>query len=75
MDKRTILDKAAATEEERLLLSRVWDKYDQCRARNIPVHTGFLSPHEQAAAENLLHLLAVGEGEAVVWGGYEQAQR
>ena len=41
MDKRTILDKAAATEEERLLLSRVWDKYDQCRARNIPVHTGF----------------------------------
>lgn len=75
MDKRTILDKAAATEEERLLLSRVWDKYDQCRTRNIPTHTGFLSPHEQAAAENLLHLLAVGEGEAVFWGGYEQAQR
>ncbi len=75
MDKRTLLDKAAATDEERLLLSRVWDKYDQCRARSIPAHTGFLSPHEQAAAQRLLHLLGTGEGEYCFWGGYEQAQR
>lgn len=44
MDKRELLDRAAHSPEERLLLSRVWDKCEQCRTRNIPTATGFLSP-------------------------------
>ena len=44
MDKRDLLGRLAANGDERLLLGRVWDKYEQCRRRNIPVVTGFLSP-------------------------------
>ncbi|MBE6990817.1 MAG: hypothetical protein E7426_08785 [Ruminococcaceae bacterium] len=74
MDRRELLDRAASDGEERLLLGRVWDKYDQCRRRNIPTYTGFLSPQEQAAAERLLHILGAAEGW-VWWGGYEGAER
>lgn len=51
MDKREMLDRLAANGDERLLLGRVWDKYEQCRRRNLPQGTGFLSPAEQAAAQ------------------------
>ena len=57
MDRRELLDRAAHSPEERLLLSRVWDKCEQCRTRNIPTATGFLSPAEQAAAQGFLVLL------------------
>ena len=54
MNRRELLDRASATAEERLLLGRVWDKYEQCRSRCVPTHTEFLSPQEQAAARRLL---------------------
>ena len=53
MDKRDLLDRLAANGDERLLLGRVWDKYEQCRRRNIPVVTGFLSPAEQELVRRL----------------------
>lgn len=68
------MDRAARDAEERLLLSRIWDKYDQCRNRNIPVHSDFLSPQEQAAAERLLHMMGAADGW-LWWGGYEAAER
>jgi RNA-binding protein YlmH len=74
MDRRELLDRAARDGEERLLLGRVLDKYDQCRRRSVPTHTEFLSPQEQAAAERLLHMLGTEEG-FVRWGGYEGAER
>lgn len=74
MDRRELLDKTARSEEERLLLSRVWDKREQCRLRNIPTATAFLSPQEQAAATRLLNALGQREGYAF-WGGYEGAER
>ena len=74
MDRRELLDKTARSEEERLLLSRVWDKREQCRLRNIPTATAFLSPQEQAAATRLLNALGDREGYAL-WGGYEGAER
>lgn len=74
MDKRTQLDRLASGAEERLLLSRVWDKYEQCQRRQLPVGTAFLSPAEQAAARRLLSSLGVTEGFAF-WGGWEGAQR
>ena len=54
MDKRDLLDRLAANGDERLLLGRVWDKYEQCRRRNIPVVTGFLSPAEQELVRRFL---------------------
>ena len=74
MDRRELLDKTARSEEERLLLSRVWDKREQCRLRNIPTATAFLSPQEQAAAARLLNALGQREGYAF-WGGYDGAER
>lgn len=74
MDRREVLDRAARTAEERLLLSRVWDKLEQCRTRNYPTATGFLSPQEQAAAQGFLGVLGVREGYAFT-GGYEGAER
>ena len=74
MDRRELLDRAAHSPEERLLLSRVWDKWEQCRTRSIPTATGFLSPQEQAAAQHLLNALGCREGY-VLWGGYDGAER
>ena len=61
MDKRDLLDRLAANGDERLLLGRVWDKYEQCRRRNIPVVTGFLSPAEQELVRRLMGALDVRE--------------
>lgn len=74
MDKRDLLDRLAANGDERLLLGRVWDKYEQCRRRNIPVVTGFLSPAEQELVRRLMGALDVREGW-LLWGGYDTAQR
>ncbi|MGM9662483.1 MAG: RNA-binding protein [Oscillospiraceae bacterium] len=74
MDKGKLLDKAAATAEERMTLARVLDKCEQARRRSIPTETGFLSPQEQAAAESLLRAADVGEGWRF-FGGYEGAER
>ena len=86
MDRRELLDRAAHSPEERLLLSRVWDKCEQCRTRNIPTATGFLSPAEQAAAQGFLSpaeqaaaqgfLVLLGARESgIFWGGYDGAER
>ena len=67
MDRRELLDRTSHSPEERLLLSRVWDKCEQCRTRNIPTATGFLSPAEQAAAQGFLVLLGARES-GIFWG-------
>lgn len=74
MDKRTLLDRVASDGEERILLGRIWDKYDRCLRRNIPACTPFLSPKEQQAAVRLLHAMGVEDG-FVLWGGYPGAER
>ena len=74
MDKRAVLDAAAASAEERMLLGRVWDKYDFCRLKNLPSATAFLSPQEQSAARRLLQTLGAEEGFCF-FGGYEGAER
>lgn len=74
MDRRELLDRAARDEDKRLLLGRVWDKWEQCRLRSIPTATDFLSPQEQAAAQRLLGALGVHDGY-VFFGGYDGAER
>ena len=74
MDKGTLLNRAASSAEERVLLARVLDKYEQMERRNIPTATGFLSEGEQAAAGRLLSAAGIHAG--YVWnGGYEGAAR
>lgn len=75
MDKTKLLDKAAKSGEERLLLARVLDRLEQARNRSIPAATDFLSPQERASAEGLLRLAGVGETEYVSLGGYGGAER
>lgn len=74
MDKRQLLDRVARDGEERLLLARVLDRYEQCQARNVPAATGFLSAGEQAAAQALLNAAGIREGYMFA-GGYEGAER
>ena len=74
MDKQTLLDKLSASPEERTMLARVLDKYQQMERRNIPTATAFLSESEQAVVQQLL--AAAGIHSGFVWnGGYEGAGR
>lgn len=74
MDKRSLLDRAAHTAQERVLLAHVLDQCERSRKRNVPAHTDFLSPAEARAAEDLLHAAAVHGGYAF-FGGYGRAER
>lgn len=74
MDKNTWIAKVAQDGEDRLLLARVLDKYDQKERRNIPAATGFLSPREQQLATALLNTAGIRTGY-VFDGGYEEAER
>ena len=47
MDKTELIAKTAQEPEDRLLLAKILDKYDQTQRRNIPAATAFLSPREQ----------------------------
>lgn len=74
MDKSTLIEKTAQEPEDRLLLAKVLDKYDQNQRRNIPAATAFLSPREQQMARALLNAAGVRAGY-VLDGGYEEAER
>ena len=74
MDKSTLIAKVASDPEDRLLLARVLDKYEQMERRGIPTATGFLSPREQQLAAVLLNTAGIRTGYAFD-GGYEGAER
>ena len=74
MDKTTLIARAAQEPEDRLLLARVLDKYEQCQRKNIPAATSFLSPREQAMAQSLLAAAGVRDG-FLSDGGYQEAER
>lgn len=74
MDKNTMISKIAQDPEDRLLLARILDKYDQNQRKSIPTATAFLSPREQAMAVALLNTAGVRDGY-VLDGGYESAER
>lgn len=69
-----MIAKIAQEPEDRLLLARIWDKYEQCQRKNIPAATVFLSPREQQLAQALLNAAGVHTGY-VSDGGYEAAER
>ena len=73
MHKTDLLDRLARDGAERLLLSRILDKLELTRRRNIPAHTPFLSQAERAAAQGLI--AASGHPDHLFFGGYEGAER
>lgn len=70
MDRKNI-DKIADNDEDRVLLAKLWDKMQAGIRKNIPSHTGFLSPRELLLARYLFG----SEPGLYVFGGYEDAQR
>jgi len=74
MLKNTIIERTAQDPEDRLLLARIWDKYEQTQRKNIPGVTVFLSPREQQLAHHMLNAAGIRSGY-VFDGGYEDAER
>ena len=74
MQKREVLDKLSRNEGERLLLGKVWDKYERCRVKNLPEHTAFLTPQEQELCRTMLLAIGAADGYAFC-GGYDGAER
>ena len=68
---RNNIDKIAETPEDRVLLAKLWDKINAGIRKNIPTHTGFLSPREL----HLAHYLFGDQDELITFGGYDQAER
>ncbi len=73
MDKN-IITRTAQEPEDRLLLARVWDKYEQTDRRSIPSATVFLSPREQRLAQAMLNAAGIRTGY-VFDGGCGEAER
>lgn len=48
---RSNIEKIARTTEEKMLLSKLWDKIQTGVRRDIPASTGFLSPSEQHSSK------------------------
>lgn len=74
MDKNTIIAKIAQESEDKLLLARIWDKYEQMERRGIPTATVFLTAREQLMAQTLMNTVGVRTGYRFD-GGYENAER
>ena len=72
-DKRDIIKKYTSTEEEALMLAKVFDKLSACRDKNYIQTTRFLSLHDCIITETALR----GEkaGNYIFWGGCEGAER
>ena len=70
MDRKNI-DKIAQTPEDRVLLSKLWDKIAAGIRKNIPSHTGFLSPRQQQLAQYLF-----GNAKRLYcFGGFDDSER
>ncbi len=70
MEKREQIAHLAASEQEAILLARVYERMAGAARRGIPAASCFLSPHEQALCEQLLRGMDVR-----FFGGTEDAER
>ncbi len=70
MEKRDLIERLAQTEEDRVLLARLYDRMSRAVRKNIPAAGPFLSPREQALALRLLP-----ETDCRLFGGYQGAER
>lgn len=70
LDKNRLLDMAAQSEEDRILLAKVYDKITAGERKNIPASTCFLTPREQILAKQVLRDVPV-----TFFGGTPEAER
>ena len=73
MDRQKLIGTIAETQEDQILLARVWDRISGGERRNIPSATCFLTGREQLLAERLCR-----QGNLTLprfFGGYEGAER
>ena len=68
---RSNIDKIAHTTEDKILLAKLWDKINAGIRKNIPTHTGFLSPRELQLAQFLFG----DEPGLFRFGGYDNSER
>ncbi len=68
---RKNIDKIAQAEDDRILLSKLWDKIEAGIRKNIPAHTAFLTPRELQMASYLFG----SEPGITTFGGYPDAER
>lgn len=73
MDKNKLIDRFAAGEEQRIMLSHLYDLFTRANDRNIITASRFLSETERAAAEGFLR--AAGCDRYLFFGGYDGAER
>jgi len=73
MDKTALVDRYAATPEQRIQYSHLLDLMLRAENRNVVTVSGFLSEAEAAGAEGLLH--AAGCRQFLLYGGYPEAER
>ncbi len=73
MDKNKLIDRFAAGEEQKIMLSHVYDLMVRASDRNIITASRFLSEAECAAAEGFLR--AAGCDRHFFFGGYDGAER
>jgi RNA-binding protein YlmH len=74
MEKKDLVARYAQSAEDRLLLARVLDKFEQMDRRSVPTSTGFLSPREQKLSQAMLPAAGAGD-RFLLDGGYEDAER
>ena len=70
MEKHQAIARYAQTEEDRILLARVYDRLTGAQRKNMPASTCFLSKREQQLVQGMLP-----DAQLQFYGGSEQAER
>ena len=69
MDKEE-LSKKYPKEEDKLIISKIWDKIEMCKTKNKITHTDFLDLYQRSIAEK-----SVDHIKSIFYGGYDGAER
>lgn len=70
MDRQQLIGRLAETDEDKILLARVYERMQTAEQRNMPASTAFLSKREQILVQRLLPGM-----ELHFWGGFPEAER
>ena len=73
MDKQKLISSLADTQEDAILLAKIYDRLTAGERRNIPASTSFLTGREQLLAERMLQQVGVPNLHA--FGGVSGAER
>ena len=73
MEKQKLIQTLAESQEDAVLLARIWDRLSAGDRKNIPAASGFLSRREQVLAARMAR--QGGLPEPVFFGGFSGAER